>query len=115
MSFFPVKKRFYLQNHSQLRVNSTAILSLRHLKNYIDSHYRTLQDTSYIGGSSMGGIASCDGSKSSDPIQRRTLLHSSGMIHYQSDLKAFFDSRLNEMKAKQITLLNYILWLGALG
>ena len=37
------------------------------------------------------------------------------MIHYQSDLKAFFDTRLNEMKAKQITLPKLYFMVGGIG
>lgn len=116
MSFFPVKKRFLPTKPQPIEGQQYSDFITKTLKNYIDSHYRTLQDTSYIGGSSMGGIASLVMALNHPTLFKGALCFTpAGMIHYQSDLKAFFDSRLNEMKAKQITLPKLYFMVGGIG
>lgn len=86
------------------------------LKNYIDRHYRTNADISYIGGSSMGGISSLLIALRNPGLYQGALCFTpAGMIHYQKDIKWLFKSQIAKFNQLNIPLPKLYFMVGGVG
>lgn len=116
MSLLPVQKRYYiLTKTSNLGQEYSDFITFT-LKDYIDKHYRTKQDETYIGGSSMGGICSLIMALNHPFIYKGALCFTpAGMIHYQHDLKCLFKEKTHEMQINNITFPKLFFMVGGVG
>ncbi len=118
LSLLNVKKEYTAKSTSSLppQGHLYAEFMSQTLKTYIDTHYRTKPDLTYIGGSSMGGIASLIMVLKNPHLYKGALVFTpAGMIHYQKDMKRLFKEQIMLMKKQDISFPKLYFMVGGIG
>ena len=116
LSFLPIKDRYKPKNYDEKLGEYYLDFFTKKLIQIIEKKYRVDKTIRYVGGSSMGGIASLLLALKKPYLYQGALCFTpAGMIHYQKDLKPYFDQALSELKAKHHSLPKLYYMVGGVG